>query len=205
MDFLLKQRLVGAIVLIALGVIFIPVLLEGPHRNLVPGIEPLPEPDDQPVSRPLAQFPAAGQIPVEPEKSVVQTDKVPAPRPDDRSPKTRHKASSTDSHTLALPIPDEKPGPEPARQAVAGARPAEGALRNWVLQVGSFSNERNALRLRNKLRKAHFVTQVERVRVAGKTHFRVRVGPYLERPEAERDQKKLARTFDLTGRVLSHP
>jgi cell division septation protein DedD len=33
----------------------------------------------------------------------------------------------------------------------------------------------------------------------------VRVGPYLERADAERDQKKLAQSFDLKGRVLAYP
>jgi DedD protein len=71
--------------------------------------------------------------------------------------------------------------------------------------MGSFSSEQNALRLRDRLRKAGFVTQVEKVLVNGKTLFRVRVGPYLERAEADGDQKKLAETFDLKGRVLAYP
>ncbi|HHJ14232.1 MAG TPA: hypothetical protein ENJ79_07625, partial [Gammaproteobacteria bacterium] len=45
MDTLLKQRLVGAIVLVALAVIFIPMLLEGPGPTLVPDMEDLPEPE----------------------------------------------------------------------------------------------------------------------------------------------------------------
>jgi DedD protein len=80
-----------------------------------------------------------------------------------------------------------------------------GPLGDWVVQMGSFSSEQNALRLRDRLREAKFVTQVEKVQINGKAHFRVRVGPYLERADAERDQKKLAQSFDLKGRVLAYP
>lgn len=228
MEFLLKQRLIGAVVLVALGVIFIPMLLEGPNRNLVPEMEPLPEPEDQPVSQPLERFPAAGEIPTEPELSIVQTDAAPEPQPGIEPPETEDTAATADGKVVPLPLPElepkaepkpepkaepkpkaelkPEPKPEPAKQSAEKTKPTEPeVLGNWVLQAGSFSSEQNALRLRDKLREADFVTQVERVRVAGKTHFRVRVGPYLERAEAERDQKKLAKTFDLNGRVLSYP
>jgi DedD protein len=210
MEFLLKQRLVGAVVLVALGVIFIPMLLEGPHRNLVPEMEPLPEPEDQPVSQPMEHFPAPAEIPAEPSVSVVHTDVAPEPQSEDKQPQPDPQAASAEGRPLPLPLPEPEPesvpAPEPAKQPVPEAKPAEpGPLGNWVLQVGSFSSEQNALRLRDKLREAGFVVQVERVSVAGKTHFRVRVGPYLERAEADRDQKKLAKTFDLNGRVLSYP
>lgn len=210
MEFILKQRLVGAVVLIALGVIFIPMLLEGPNRNLVPEMEPLPEPEDQPVTQPLERFPAAGEIPAEPAFSVLQTDSKPAAPPSAEQPEPGKKAPPPAGRELPLPLPEATPqpeaGPEPHKPAAAETQLTEpGALGHWVLQVGSFSNEQNALRLRDKLRGAHFVTQVERVRVAGKTRFRVRVGPYLERTEAQRDQKKLAKTFDISGRVLSYP
>jgi len=215
MDFLLKQRLVGAVVLVALAVIFIPMLLEDPNRNLVPEMAPLPEPEDQDISQPLERFPQAGEIPDEPEWSVVQADAADSAgdATDDADP---------DSMPLPLPeedvaatevVPETPPkatAEQPGTSAVPSApgreeKPAPGPLGNWVVQVGSFSSEQNALRLRDRLRKAHFTTQVEKVVVGGKTHFRVRVGPYLERADAEQDQQKLAGTFDLKGRVLSYP
>jgi len=216
MDFLLKQRLVGAVVLVALAVIFIPMLLEGPDRNLVPEMAPLPEPADVESAQPLERFPQAGEIPEQPEISVVQADA----------------GAATDSESAAQQDADGEPPAVPQEQvagdamvaapdaplaAPAAQRPVDapvtdgeqgkppGPLGNWVVQVGSFSSEQNALRLRDRLRKDNFATQVEKVVVGGKTHFRVRVGPYLERIEAEQAQKKLATGFDLKGRVLSYP
>jgi DedD protein len=96
--------------------------------------------------------------------------------------------------------------PEAPAAAPAQAKAGEaGRLGDWVVQMGSFSSEQNALRLRERLRKAGFVTQVEKVVVGGKTLFRVRVGPYLERSEADRDKQKISETLKLEGRVLSYP
>jgi len=74
-----------------------------------------------------------------------------------------------------------------------------------VVQAGSFSSEQNALRLRDKLREADFVTQVEKAWVGGKSHYRVRVGPFLERTDAEKSRKQLLDKFTIKGRVLSYP
>jgi len=194
MDFLLKQRLVGAIVLVALGVIFIPVLLDGPDQTLVPEMEALPEPIDQQLHKPLDAFPAPNAIPEEPQRSIVMTDPEPEP------------ASETRPEEASAPVQPVKQ-PEPlSPPAVAEQKPLKpGPLASWVVQAGSFSSEQNALRLRDKLREAAFVTQVEKARVGGKSHYRVRVGPFLERAGAEKSRKQLLDKFAIKGRVLSYP
>ena len=203
MDFVLKQRLVGAIVLVALGVIFIPMLLEGPNSELVPEMEPLPELTGQRSSMELGGFPDAGDVPVEADVAVVQADIVVPPNPGDE---LQPQPNETAEVEIAAPEPIVEPLPVPPKPATTPepAKPA-GPLGNWVVQMGSFSSEQNALRLRDKLRKAGFVTQVEKVRVDAKSHYRVRVGPYLERAEADRDQAKLDKQLNLKGRVLSYP
>jgi len=196
MDFLLKQRLVGAIVLVALGVIFIPVLLEGPKQTLVPEMEALPEPIDRQLSKPLGAFPAPDAIPAEPEESIVLADPEPEPEPADE---TRLEEPSTPVQPVSQPEPLSPP-PAPEEKPLK-----PGPLGSWVLQAGSFSSEQNALRLRDKLREAGFVTQVEKARIGGKSHYRVRVGPFLERTDAEKSRKQLLDKFTIKGRVLSYP
>lgn len=216
MDFLLKQRLVGAVVLVALGVIFIPLLLEGPGQELVPEMEPMPGISGPGDSIELSRFPDAGEVPEEPAVAVLQKD-----APDSAAgatdaavagqplplPEAAEKPATTDKvKTPEAPV--EKPATAaaeaPASKPVEPAKPT-GPLGNWVVQMGSFSSEANALRLRDKLRKAGYVTQVEKVRVDAKVHYRVRVGPYLQRDEADRDQAKLAKQFNPNARVLSYP
>jgi DedD protein len=216
MDFLLKQRLVGAIVLVALGVIFIPMLLEGPDRTLVPEMPPLPEPEGQEFNQPLKPFSEQTQTPAQPQKEVIQAE---APHPSEGA-----SAPTADAGAPKEPVASPAPSPQDGRgrtadktapeQTGAESEPApaapsqpaaKGPLGNWIVQMGSFSSEQNALRLRDQLRKSGFVAQVEKVMVGGKTLFRVRVGPYLERAEAERDRQAMSKTLKLDGRVLSYP
>ena len=194
MDVLLKQRLVGATVLVALGVIFVPLILEGPSQTLVPEMEALPEPEDQVISAPLESFPAPDAIPAEPDTAIILTDPQPA-------------AVSEAPAEPAQPIAEPEPEPEPVVAAPEPeTKPAKSApLGSWVVQMGSFSSEQNARRLRDKLRKNGFVTQVEKARIDGKQRFRVRVGPFLERAEAEQSRKQIQDKLTLKGRVLSYP
>ena len=194
MDFLLKQRLVGAIVLVALGVIFIPVLLEGPEQTLVPEMEALPEPIDQQLRKPLDAFPVTDAIPVEPEQFVVLADPEPEPASETRL---------EEAPAPVQPVSQPEPLSPPAVPEAKALKP--GPLASWVVQAGSFSIEKNALRLRDKLREAAFVTQVEKARVGGKSHYRVRVGPFLLRADAEKSRKQLLDKFTIKGRVLSYP
>lgn len=194
MDVLLKQRLVGATVLVALGVIFVPLILEGPSQTLVPEMEALPEPEDQVISAPLESFPAPDAIPAEPDTAIILADPQPA-------------AVSEAPAEPAQPIAEPEPEPEPVVAAPEPeTKPAKSApLGSWVVQMGSFSSEQNARRLRDKLRKNGFVTQVEKARIDGKQRFRVRVGPFLERAEAEQSRKQIQDKLTLKGRVLSYP
>lgn len=217
MDSVLKQRLVGAVVLVALAVIFIPMLLEGPDSNLVPEMPPLPEPAEPGIGQPLDGFPQAGEIPDEPALTVVQGDEASA-EPESGDVAADAQAGDAEPMPQADDVPAAEPRPANVPEQAAASAPeappaaaagqdaaASGELGSWVVQMGSFSSEQNALRLRDRLRKERFATQVEKVAVGGKTLYRVRVGPYLERAEAEADQKKLASAFDLKGRVLSYP
>jgi len=188
MDVLLKQRLVGAIVLVALGVIFIPMLLEGPNQTLVPEMDDIPTPETHAPELPLKPFPPIGE-PVQAERAVV-TDATA-----EREPVA---AQST-------PAPAADAPPKPVQAPVKTEQPAAAIPGSWIVQVISLSNKANALALRDKLRKGGFSTQVEQVRVDGKTHYRVRVGPFLERVEADQVRKQIADRFEQNGRVMSWP
>jgi DedD protein len=205
MDFLLKQRLVGAIVLVALGVIFIPMLLEDPDRDLVPDMQPLPEPADMGIEQSFEAFPPVDVIPDEPDESVVQDAVQPLP---DAEPGTLL-TLPPETQSQVAPQPDVAPQPESGPGKMDSPPPVEPAetapLGNWIIQMGSFSSEANAIRLRDQLRKGGFTTQVIKAKIDARTLFRVQVGPYLERQKADADQQKLAGEFALKGKVLTYP
>jgi DedD protein len=202
MDILLKQRLVGAIVLVALGVIFIPMLLEGPNRTLVPEMDEMPEPETLAPELPLEPFPpvrepapAERAVVMEPSGATVTQEAQPPeqpPQPPEAEPAPAVVAPPKPVAAPVTPTAAEKPVTRPIKDS-------------WVVQVVSLSNKANALALRDKLRNGGFATQVEQVRVDGKTRYRVRVGPFLERAEADRVRQQIAERFDQNGRVMSYP
>jgi DedD protein len=79
-------------------------------------------------------------------------------------------------------------------------------LSAWVIQVGSFSSRENAQNLVAKLRDAKMPTpDPELVDLRGKRYYRVKVGPVVERAEAD---GMLSRVNEITGaeaRVQQYP
>jgi DedD protein len=185
MDQRLKQRLIGAVVLVALGVIFIPMFLQGPierESSSVPieiPVQPAIGTRSQPLPEP--RLPAA-ELPVAVDPAPQQTAEQP----------------------VQTPVAREKPAAVPPKPvAVASQVPPE--LASWAVQVGSFGTEANALGLRDSLRAKGYKAYTETIRSDGKTLYRVRVGPTVERGESEKLQATLASKESLKGLVVPHP
>lgn len=181
MNIQLKQRLVGAVVLVSLGVIFIPMILPGdgdlsaPLRSEMPPVPdyrftPPPEPPAEPV---LDTAPPVIDAPAQEPAIEASIDTLVA---------------------KALPS-----APPPA------ATEQDKQVKAWVVQVGSFSSDGNANALRDKLRKQGFVSFVEAIKGEKGMSYRVRVGPELTREKAEQLQQRLAAATKLTGIVLQYP
>ncbi len=186
MDQQLKQRLVGAVVLISLAVIFIPMLLDQNDPSSLPHFgSPVPErPDFQfdPIEIPLQTPPA-----VEPAAAEVVEESSPKPEPQPSVP---------------APRADEKPAPVPAKTPLI---PPDTQALAWAVQVGSFDQEGNAAALRDKLRGSGFAAYLEKVKVEGRMHYRVRVGPELKRELAEALRERLEEKTKMKGIVVRHP
>ncbi len=189
MDQKLKQRLVGAVVLISLAVIFIPIILEGPDDEWSPHSQGMPEPPKIDYRAEIAlpppdDVPSARVLPghVEP---VAEEATAPEPAADDTAPEP----------VAVVPEP-EKTAPVPPR---ATPIPAEA----WLIQVGSFSLQPNARGLRDHLQQAGFDALIQDIKTTGgETTYRVLVGPLDERAAAEKLQQRLAREQQLKGLVV---
>lgn len=199
MNAALQQRLIGAIVLVALAVIFLPMLLDGsgarerfdvdmdiPERPQAPPsrIEDAPQPaaggarDTQAQGAALARAGDAGA-------TAAPESEPPAPAADDTTAAT------------ATPAGGDATGAGDGAQAGPGA---------WVVQVGSFARETNALVLRDRLREAGYEAFVEEGRGEERTLWRVRVGPVSERAQAEELRVALERERDgRSALVMSYP
>ena len=71
--------------------------------------------------------------------------------------------------------------------------------------MGSFSVEKNAIKLRDKLRKNGHASFVEAYKRNGKTSYRVRVGPELTRELAGELKSQLKKETKIDGLVMAFP
>ena len=89
------------------------------------------------------------------------------------------------------PAPAAKPAPKPEPKPAASApppevsdKPALATRGDWLVQVGSYSNQANAESMRKKLEGKGYRVIVTTAQVSGKSYHRVRVGPYPTKPDA---------------------
>lgn len=185
----LKKRIVGAIVLVALAVIFIPMILTGSGDNgpiWGSNIPDKPRVLEQLAERPMADMPPA---PPAPETTRDLVDQ-PAARPATPAPVIPAVPETAQTpKPEAVPVPESKPAAAPA----------------WAVQLGSFSQQANALALRDKLRKKKYTAFVESITTGQTTSYRVRVGPYVRRADAEAQVASISRELKIKGVVLPHP
>jgi DedD protein len=200
-DILLKQRLVGAIVLVSLGIIFIPMILSGGDqagdRLTVSNIPQKPDKDF--VSRiiPLdKQAPEPGPLPTDSSSKTVK----PAPSKQVKVYKAPEVAKLKDAEPV-------KAAPKPSPKVVAKpvAKPAATAKKGWVAQVGSFSSKSNAYGLRDKLRKKGFTAFVDSIKNKGKTTYRVRIGPEAQKAKASEQLARATKITKTKGFVARYP
>ncbi|MBT8116250.1 MAG: SPOR domain-containing protein [Gammaproteobacteria bacterium] len=183
MDQQLKQRLTGAVVIVSLAVIFIPVILEGPRDEWTPRDHTIPAP-------PGLDYRAPGELPIPAPATPARTE-----QPDD--------GMTADSGPAPQPV--TSPAPEPVVVAQAPppvAKRVQTLANGWYVQVGSFSKSDNAGRLRERLGDAGMDAHVHAVKTGQGTGYRVLVGPSHTRPEAEKLQQKLADSQTLEGIVI---
>lgn len=193
----LKQRIVGAIVLVALGVIFIPMILNRDDNNS--GITGTNIPPKPPVLSRLSDqsLPDPPPVPAQPEETRQLVDKHTPPLPQDKAAKAAPESAPAKPAAPAVKHTDKTP--------VATAKPVA-KTHGWVVQIASFSDRHKALRLRDRLRKAKYTCFVEAVTGKHGTLYRVRVGPVIKRAQADRLQAKIARQLKLKDSlVMSYP
>lgn len=184
----LKQRIVGAVVLVALAVIFIPMLLSGGRKMEMPVFGSNVPPRSEEIAKikhiDIEKMQQAESRPVNPKRLPV-------------SPTSPEPELVKKSNTEAIVETITSIGEEEKKSAVTQTV--------WAVQVGSFSKKSNALGLKEKLRKKKHHAFVERIIKNNKATYRVRVGPETTRDKAEALKKKLQKDLKLTGLVVKHP
>jgi DedD protein len=227
MDRALKERIVGAVVLVVVAVLVVPVFLDGPSSHTETLTEPVLLPGqtgesrkqqtvvlerdrDQPVPANTGAQRAdagAGQPSGSPEPAApVASNAEKTPPAVDNTPKPQPPAQQTRNPE---PIPEPKPEAKikedpPATVAAQAAAPAESATGMWAVQLGSFSDQANAERLAADLRSQGYAAFLSRLQTSANLLHRVRVGPQESRESAENIAAQLQKNGHK-GQVVPHP
>ncbi len=175
MDERLKQRLVGAAVLVLAAVIFVPMLLDQGDGDPKPPARIIQQLPPEPMPPPLPEDAPARSVPLDSKPAAAVTAPA-APAAQKLPAKTVKKAA-------------------PVAPAAARSKPG------FAVQVGSFSKAGNARGLRDKLAAKGYTAFVK----SSGSVTRVYVGPQSSRGEAEKVLKKLLAELQLKGIVVQPP
>ncbi|MBX3608175.1 MAG: SPOR domain-containing protein [Piscinibacter sp.] len=217
-----RRRLMGAAVLVLVGVIGFPLVFE---------TQPRPIPVDIPIEIPRKENAPVLALP--PARKVEQAASTPAAAP--REPETAGDAARNAAPTpsapaapvIASPAPaapeaSKKPAAEsrpPAAPAVAEAARARALLEGkdvaaapkpdasgdgarFVVQVGAFADAAAARETRSKVEKLGLKSYTQVVETASGSRIRVRAGPFGSRDEADKALAK-AKAAGLNAVVLT--
>lgn len=167
------------------------LLAEVMDAQVTDDIRPQAEGQSDQVLDPLPPQAQSEPIPTAPSAAV----KAPAPAP------------------AKAPVPAKAPAKlaaaEPPKSKIAQPKPKlagpNTGAKAWAVQVGSFTKRESAEKLRDRLRKSGYRAFVTSAQAAGKTVVRVRIGPELERADADQLRKRIEKDLQLQAKVVVHP
>jgi len=204
-----RQRLIGAVVLVALLVVFVPMLLdsepkparEAPNLVIPPKdpVQPLPMPAPRAASTAPAVDPAK-PAPAEADAAPAESAKAAAGKVATEPPKAPASTSVTAPAATAPAAATVTPA-EPAKAAPTAAQPPHGG---FAVQVGAFRDEAKLKQARDKLAAARVPHYTERLETKGGGLTRLRAGPFETREKAEAALAALRRA-SLDGKVVPLP
>ena len=206
MDQNIKNRLVGVIVIFALAVIFLPMILDGSgvrkdqHEVLIP---------PQPL---VSANPEFEQKMVDLQAKVdalpdLESRFIDEKSSEDKIDRTAEAEVQKPAESAAEPKQSPQPAAqiEPAQVKPEPAPPVKTGGDSWVLQVGSFQDRSKALAQRDKLRKSNIAAVfIEQFKNNGKSSYRVRLGPFLNRDQTRVAQNKIKAKHDIDGIIMKY-
>jgi len=211
----LKQRIIGALVLVCLAVIFVPMIFDEPHSErqstpiTIPEEPPFPE-----VEMPEEPVPETENYGLDAESSVSPSaENATGDEPGYRL--IEDSAGEGSSPTGEPAVTDNEAGSEPApeepvtesasesestEEKAEFTRSLEGA---WVVQLGTFGNEDNARGLRDKVLELGYGAHLQQVTRSDTRLTRVFSGPFVDENDAESAKRRLDEEFGLDSLITT--
>ena len=208
-----RQRLIGAAVLVLIGVVGFPLLFDNQPRPVAVDIA-IEIPDKtkvKPLAAPQQTAPTVSAVPAPKEETVVPSASttraaagvVEASKP---APKTEPKVDAkvvakVDEAAKAQALLDGKDGVKKAPAASAPAAAPASATGRFIVQVGAFADVSKAREARLKVEKAGLKTYTQVVQTPDGKRIRVRVGPFESHADADKAAAKI-KTLDMPAAIL---
>lgn len=220
-----RRRLVGAIVLVLLVVVFLPMALDNEPKplsknvdiqvpaldsaeNKFPSTTPPPAAQPAPSASPTAPViePAPAAVPPTPrlEEAPVAVPEavkpVPAPEPE-RKAEPAKKPEAAKKPEPARKVEAARPPPAKIAKAETARAVAPLEAQGYVVQLGAFSNAANAKQLFQKVRAARVPAYLETVKAVDGEKTRVRAGPFQTEEAAEKARQKMLQSGLVKGEL----
>jgi len=212
----LKERLIGAAVLIAVAVIMVPEMFSGSGSRDADAQKPAANNSGASESGQVKTY----RIDLQHRDAVAATSENAIPTPP-MAPDTRMESSSstasvtsTIAASVAAPLPVVVQSSSSHSSLASSTTPssiatvtrssssstpsivvASGTTSGWSVQLGSFAAEVTAKQIVSATKSQGFAGYLSTVKVGGKTLYRVRVGPYDDRDSAQVALTKLKRNY----------
>ena len=203
MNDMLKQRLVGALILLALGVVFWPIIFVEPEERYAQEqsrIPPAPVIDSTPIEPPSAEgLRASAEWEVEDTGADQAVDEVVTVTLE--QPSVEPAAADADPEPVST-VPDTRgTRTEPPVQPTLDGK---GLPVAWILQVASVSSASKADELRDGLLAMREKAYVKKLERGQKDLYRVYIGPNVERAQLEGIQAGIDKRFGVKSIIVRY-
>jgi DedD protein len=221
---LIKQRVVGLLLVLIAGIVFLPDLLDGQKEQTKEQFKKAPARPQSEVSPIVTDFPTEEVL-----NTIKKAPQVIEIKADDESEVTQDMSSKKepeiksaasietklkDDAELAKKLASEKAKlvsaetnqgkpKQPLEKMEKVVKPVQASFEKnaWILQLGSFKHKKNVDALEKRLTDAGFKVFIKPVQTKSGLLSKVFVGPELERKSLEKAQKTLKELTGLDGKI----
>ena len=200
---MLKQRLVGTLVLVALGIVFWPLIFAPPESSREPLVlGPMPDPPqiDRSAIAPPEDFrdsvedslPDTTVLSAEEQSLADDITSLDETAPEDNLDGLAQLSGALESTERVMP------------SATEPLIDAEGLAQFWVLQVATVSSQDRAEALVSGLRERQYKAFSSQFQKEGKTLYRIQIGPNVERQRLENIKPEVDRAIAVESQILRY-
>ena len=196
-----RRRLVGAIALVLLAVIVLPMVFDSEPRQGAPAVSVrIPSEDDAGFSpKPAPKIPNAPKPSAAPETQKPVAAPKPEAKPEEKQQKPAAKVEAKPEEKPAVPAIAKAPPQEAEQQRAQAAIRGE----QFIVPVAALANADKIKELVARLNEAKLPYYTEPVATAQGQVTRVRVGPFDDRAAAEKAAERLKTLGLKPGNVVT--